>query len=78
MRWGMGVNAFNASRGTILKLPLLSGPSVRQIFHLEDPDYPVLGGVGLLQHIQLEVFVANLGVSHAVIPRWLSCQMKTF
>ena len=46
--------------------------------HLEDPDYPVLGGVGLLQHIQLEVFVANLGVSHAVIPRWLSCRERTF
>ena len=40
--------------------------------HLEDPDDPVLRGVGLLQNIQLEVFVADLGISHTVITRGLA------
>merc|ERR550525_278236 len=54
------------------KMSLLSCPSVRQILHLEDPDNPVLRGVGFLQNIQLKVFIADLGISHSVISRWLT------
>ena len=40
---------------------------------LVDPHDPVLGGVGLLQNVQLEVLVPNLGVPHPVVARWLAC-----
>ena len=40
---------------------------VWQVLDLVDPDDPVLGGVGLLQDVQLEVLVADLGVADAVV-----------
>lgn len=41
---------------------------VAQVFHLVDPNQPVLGRVRLLQHVQLKVLVADLGTSNPVVP----------
>ena len=58
--------------------PLLSPPDVASLLHVVSrpvghvldlvyPHDPVLRGVGLLHHLQLEVLVADLGVAHAVV-----------
>lgn len=39
---------------------------VGQRLDLVDAHEPVLRGVGLLQHVQVEVLVADLGAAHAV------------
>lgn len=41
--------------------------------YLVYPNQPMLCCVGLLQHIQFEVFVADLSVPHSVITRWSLC-----
>ena len=44
---------------------------VLEILDFENANHPVLGRVGLLELGQLEVLVADLRVSHAVIAGWL-------
>lgn len=41
--------------------------------YLVYPHQPVLGGVRLLQHVQLKVLVADFGVAHAVVARRPLC-----
>lgn len=43
--------------------------SVLQLLHLVDPDEPVLGGKRLLQVLELDVLVADLGVARPVEAR---------
>ena len=46
-------------------------PPVLEVLDSVDPDDPVFGGIGLLQYIQLEIFVSYLRISHPVIPTGL-------
>ena len=45
---------------------------VGHVLDLVDADDPVLGGVGLLHHLQLVVLVPDLGVAHTVVARGLT------
>ena len=47
-------------------------PPVGEVLDLVDPDHPVLRGVGLFDHGQLKVFVADLGVPHPIVAGVLS------
>jgi hypothetical protein len=40
---------------------------VLKIFDFVDADHPVLGGVGLLESLQLKVLVADLAVADAIV-----------
>ena len=51
---------------------LSSDASVWHVFDFVDSDDPVLGGVGLLHHVQLKVLVANLSVADSVVAWGLS------
>ncbi len=51
-------------------------PAVGQVLDLVDAHEPVLGGVRLLQHVQLEVFVADLRVPYPIVPSRLPCEQN--
>lgn len=48
---------------------MVQGLSVVQLLHLVDPDQPVLRGERLLQVLELDVLVADLGVPRPVEAR---------
>lgn len=54
----------HAARLVVQRLPVV------QVLHLVDPHQPVLRGERLLQVLELDVLVADLGVAGAVEPRW--------
>ena len=59
------------------KRPSLSSHApVGHVLDFVDSDDPVLGRVGLLHDVQLEVLVADFGVADAVVARWLAWKRR--
>ena len=56
--------------------PLAAAAAVLQVLHLVDAHDPVLGGVRLLDDVQLKVLVADLHVAHAVVAGRLACATR--
>lgn len=61
---------------TYLYVSSLGLSAILEIFHLKDAHHPMLGRIGLFQLRQLEVLVANLGVSHSVVTWWSFYEIK--